>query len=455
MEKTNNRNPLEKNKGLKFILFLLQTVCVYFLANAFLFKHFPIVAIVAFVIAFIVINICPYFFKKDILIKRLRGCADGCQLLKIFLLSTASTIVTYVFGIAGKIPNIGIGFWIGNTVLAIIVEAIVFWNGIIRIYVTSEQLGIKLRLIGIICGWIPIVHLIVLGKLLRTVEREVSFENQKEYINQLRKDERVCATKYPLLMVHGVFFRDFRYLNYWGRIPKELEKNGATVFYGNHQSAASVAECGRELADRVKQIVEETGCEKVNIIAHSKGGLDCRYALSELGIEKYVASLTTINTPHRGCEFADYLLSKIPKKQQQIVANTYNATLRKLGDFAPDFLSAVYDLTADSCCKRNEILEDKADVFYQSIGSKLNVASGGRFPLNFSYQLVNYFDGANDGLVGEKSFQWGENYEFLTVKGKRGISHGDMIDLNRENIEEFDVREFYVQLVNNLKNKGF
>ena len=34
-----------------------------------------------------------------------------------------------------------------------------------------------------------------------------------------------------------------------------------------------------------------------------------------------------------------------------------------------------------------------AEVFYQSVGSKLNVASGGRFPLNFSHHLVKYFDG--------------------------------------------------------------
>ena len=36
-------------------------------------------------------------------------------------------------------------------------------------------------------------------------------------------------------------------------------------------------------------------------------------------------------------------------------------------------------------------------------GSKLNRASGGKFPLNFSYNLVKYFDGENDGLVSENS----------------------------------------------------
>ena len=39
--------------------------------------------------------------------------------------------------------------------------------------------------------------------------------------------------------------------------------------------------------------------------------------------------------------------------------------------------------------------------------------------------------------------------------GTRGISHGDVVDLNRENIPGFDVREFYVSLVADLKNRGF
>ena len=35
-----------------------------------------------------------------------------------------------------------------------------------------------------------------------------------------------------------------------------------------------------------------------------------RAALALTDIVPYVASLTTINTPHRGCQFADYLLGK-------------------------------------------------------------------------------------------------------------------------------------------------
>ena len=90
------------------------------------------------------------------------------------------------------------------------------------------------------------------------------------------------------------------------------------------------------------------------------------------------------------------------------------------------------------------------------MGSVLRKASSGQFPLNYTYYLVKYFDGENDGLVGDKSFEWGESFQMLrNDKSKRGISHGDMIDLNRENIKGFDIREFYVQLVSDLRKKGF
>lgn len=440
----------------KFIIFIWHTLIVLSVANAVLLANqidsFWYLAIA--IPYFIYINIYPNLFNRALLSAKLRNSANGCEFLENFLVSTFVSIVLTICAMVklGFVSNAGM--WTGHIVLLFIVECIVFWNGIIRIYLSSAQLGIKWRVIGGVCGMIPIVHLVVLGILLNIVHKEINFENNKIRLNTDRKSAQICKTKYPILMVHGVFFRDYRYLNYWGRIPKELEDNGATVFYGNHQSAASVKNSGKEIADRIKEIIKETGCEKVNIIAHSKGGLDSRFAISKYNMDEYVASLTTINTPHRGCEFADYLLSKIGDKEQAAVAKMYNGTLKKLGDYNPDFLAAVYDLTHANCAKLNEEVMDSDKVYYQSIGSKLNVARGGRFPLNFSYHLVNYFDGYNDGLVGEKSFPWGYDYRFLTVNGKRGISHGDMIDLNRENIDEFDVREFYVQLVAGLKDKG-
>ena len=379
--------------------------------------------------------------------RKLHHCAGGVFLLKLFLFTTAVSILLVIFYQSYDIKTI---LWI------FLIELITFWNGIIRTYLFSTQLGIKLRLAGALCGMIPIVHLILLFIIIRTVDYEIELESSKEEINEKRKDQQICKTKYPLVMIHGVFFRDSRKFNYWGRIPAELTKNGAEIFYGNHESASSVRKSAEQLAARIKEVLKETGAEKVNIIAHSKGGLDSRYMISRCGMEDYVASLTTINTPHRGCEFAEYLLNeKVSEKTKEAVALTYNKTLSMLGDKDPDFIAAVTDLTKTACTNLNNYITDSEKVYYQSVGSILETNKGGQFPLNFSYHLVKRFDGPNDGLVGINSFEWGSNFTLLKPKGKRGISHGDIIDLNRENIRGFDVREFYVKLVSDLKDKGF
>ncbi len=442
---------------MKYIVRIWNTGVIVLTANLFLIPVGGFWWKLLMILLFAGMQFVPSVNHRNIPGKRLRICADGCELLRLFLFSTAICLVcdiTYLACLAGSGEPFHIWKLSGGILFVILTEAMVFWNGILRIYATSAQIGIKWRITGVICGWIPVMNLLVLGKLIRLAYDEVLLETDKILKNKERRTEKICSTRYPILMVHGVFFRDFRYFNYWGRIPAELTRNGANIYYGNHQSAASVADSGKELAERIRQILQETGSEKVNIIAHSKGGLDCRYAISRLGMAPYVASLTTINTPHRGCIFADYLLEKIPKSLQKKVASGYNRALKKMGDEHPDFMAAVTNLTASFCRKFNEEVQDCQEVFYQSVGSKLNVAHGGRFPLNFTHQLVKYFDGPNDGLVSEISFPWGESYTFLTVPGKRGISHGDMIDLNRENIAEFDVREFYVELVQQLKKRG-
>lgn len=445
-----------KDKIINCLNYTLFSLLLFAASNFYIFKDLISWSWI-FLILYVAVNLVPVFVLPQT--KRLKTCARGNGLLIEFLGSAALSVALFVLSFTRLLPVENIFQnpkpWIISTVIAIILEAVVFWNGMLRVFFSSEQLGIKIRVIALVCGMIPVANLIMLRRIIKTAACEVTFENQKILTDRERQPQQICATKYPVLMVHGVFFRDFRYFNYWGRIPRALETNGARIFYGEHQSAAAVETSAREIADRILKIVTETGCDKVNIIAHSKGGLDCRCALNLPGVAEHVATLTTVNTPHRGCEFADYLLTKIPQAEQAAVAATYNAALRKLGDHDPDFLAAVNNLTASFCKELNEKITDVPGVLYQSIGSKLNKSAGGRFPLNFTYLLAKYFDGANDGLVGENSFPWGGAYQMLTVNGTRGISHGDMIDLNRENIPEFDVREFYVQLVANLKQRGF
>lgn len=341
-----------------------------------------------------------------------------------------------------------------NAVIAALVLIVHFLNGFWRIVFTGSQLGVILRLLMLFFWWVPVINIVLFFKWCKLVRRELIFEKDKYLLDQARVENEVCKTRYPVVMVHGIFFRDWQFLNYWGRIPKELKRNGAVVYYGRQQSSLAVAESAGELAQEIEKILQETGAERVNIVAHSKGGLDARYAISKLGLEDKVASLTTINTPHRGCEFADALLESLPKGLVDFVADKYNAIFHKLGDEKPDFLAGVRDLTAGACATFNEEVKDSPQVYYQSVMSQMtNVRSAG-FPLNLGYLLSKKYEGANDGLVSVSSAKWGKFIGLISVK-KQGVSHGDMIDLMRRNIKDFDVGEFYVKLFEDLKKRGF
>lgn len=50
---------------------------------------------------------------------------------------------------------------------------------------------------------------------------------------------------------------------------------------------------------------------------------------------------------------------------------------------------------------------------------------------------------------------WGEFKGVLKNKYRRGISHGDMIDLKREDIHGFDVLNVFYEIVVDLKKSGF
>lgn len=416
-----------------------------------------------FIVITVIIIVIPQ--RKPQFSSRIRGLSNGCELLKIFMISAFVTTlfqlyITFwafriIFPWSGADSATMLACWFSGVLLAIIGESVVFWGGMLRIYFTSVQLGIKHRILGTLFAWIPFFNIYYLLKLVNLCQAEVDFENEKQLLNTVRAQNKQCETKYPLLMVHGVFFRDFMYLNYWGRIPAELIKNGATVYYGQQQSASSVDDSAKELAARIRNIIEETGCSKVNIIAHSKGGLDCRAAISHYDVAEYVASLTTVNTPHNGCLFAEYLLNKIPHSICLFIARAYNKALKRMGDTSPDFLAAITDLTVSACVERNKSTSNMPGVLYESIMSYCIKAKSGKFPLNISYPMVKRFDKKSDGLVSVDSARWGESFTLLEPRGKRGISHGDMIDLNRENIADFDVREFYVSLVNKLKQRGY
>ena len=348
------------------------------------------------------INALPILAQRSTLGKQLRFLILGNDCLKIYVISTIISVCYQAFLGLIFLKDFSHSYMV-NLLTCIGVLTVTLYIGITITCCTSSQLGLKLRLWGICLGLIPIANIIILGFIIRKTNLEIQIESEKELLNQQRQEQQICKTKYPILLVHGIFFRDDGRFGYWGRIPDQLRRNGASVYYGNQPSAASIPECGRILTKRIKQITKETGCEKVNIIAHSKGGLDSRYAMAFCGATPYVASLTTISTPHRGSPFADYLLNKVSHKNQKRICFAYNKTLNKLGEPEADLITAARQLTTEYCIALDKRMPPPKDVLCQSFGSILIKPRKGRFPLNFTGLVMANIAQGNDGIVSEDS----------------------------------------------------
>ncbi len=106
----------------------------------------------------------------------------------------------------------------------------------------------------------------------------------------------------PVLLIHG-YMADASVWNKWVEL---LKKDGISAypitFKQSDDKCGSAAEHAKELSKIIGQIKDETGQNKVNIVGHSKGGLDARVYLANN--TKDVANLVMIGTPNAGSPLA-------------------------------------------------------------------------------------------------------------------------------------------------------
>ncbi|CAG9243760.1 Triacylglycerol lipase [Burkholderia diffusa] len=143
-----------------------------------------------------------------------------------------------------------------------------------------------------------------------------------------------AATRYPIILVHGLTGTDdyFGILPYWYGIQADLQRHGATVYVADlsgFQSDLGPNGRGEQLLAYVKQVLAVTGAAKVNLIGHSQGGLTSRYVASVA--PALVASVTTIATPHRGSQFADFVLGALKLDPTGLSTPVFGALLNLFG----------------------------------------------------------------------------------------------------------------------------
>ena len=134
--------------------------------------------------------------------------------------------------------------------------------------------------------------------------------------------------------------------------------------------------------------------------------------------------------------------------------------MRLLGDKKPDTYAAVQSFTTAYAKRFNEENPDRKGIYYQSYGFVMKNAFSDFF-LAWTYPVVYFFEGENDGLLAPRAVKWTNFRGIYRGNSNRGISHCDQVDLRRRRLTRkqgegvSDMVDFYVGVVRELEEMGF
>ncbi len=189
---------------------------------------------------------------------------------------------------------------------------------------------------------------------------------------------------------------------------------------------------------------------KVNLIAHSKGGLDSKFFIENLNNNDVVATLTTLCTPFKGSPIASFIL-RFPNWMIKIIAWWIDLIYKMFGDKNPDSLKVCNELKLVDDLN-DECLKISKDIYVQSY-STIMERSRDDFVMGIPLAFSKYFsDNKTDGLVPIESTFIGE-YKGLAIN--ESTSHTEIIDFMVKKKKREKIHNFYLILVSDLKEKGY
>jgi triacylglycerol lipase len=284
--------------------------------------------------------------------------------------------------------------------------------------------------------------------------------------------------RFPFILCHGFNAAPGAPGGFTG-VADALRADGHEVFEAEVPPFEAVDVRAGFLAEEIDRVLA-TGVEKVNLVAHSMGGLDSRFVVSQMGYGAVVASVTTVSTPHGGSLVADRsleLLDGLGVDDQFLndVAKYMGLKLSELAELS-DVRATLVSLSVASSEKFNAETPNDPAVFYQSwagvssVGGFENeldfdacrdtILGEGKRPDVMSPLLVPLAaivaEGElvpNDGLVAVESAIWGQF---------RGCIPGDHLDevgvvgrKGRDRRTGFDHLRFYRNMAFELADEGF
>ena len=280
---------------------------------------------------------------------------------------------------------------------------------------------------------------------------------ENKFLKRLQLHEfpqpELLRTKYPVFLCHG--------FGAIGALVKPsplhdpcmlMREHGIIAIAPNVVPYASIETRAKNWVRLINETMTRHPFEKVNVVAHSMGGLDIRYAMAHLGLAPKVASLTTLATPHHGTYLANLVL-----KTPELLTEKISEIVDWFGNNVyPNERSETYDsveqLTMDYVQEHfNPNTPDPKDVPIFSYSAA--VGKGTSLSLNpiFLFQNTQIFEkeGLNDSFVSVESAKWGEHL------GTLNLSHLNQINVQMSKEAKIKYNEFWLNVVTKLGEMGF
>ena len=237
------------------------------------------------------------------------------------------------------------------------------------------------------------------------------------------------ATRYPIVLVHGIepsatgYFDSF---TYFFNIKDHLEEMGYRVFTPIIEPHTSHEARRDQLSEVLGGIMAETQASKLHLIGHGQGGLDIRTLVSTPDNTAWIASLTTIATPHRGLNN--------PYSGAPFITDVSTAYMT--GDFIelyPDSDEIPgFSWAGASCLPLDHTCQNDYN------GEILTALLIGSYTVTRSSHSNDEFSGANDGFVPVSSAVWGEFLGVLSADHYDQIGH-----IAGYRVGSFDTNNFF------------
>lgn len=124
--------------------------------------------------------------------------------------------------------------------------------------------------------------------------------------NRVERKTDFGSCERPILLIYG-FAQTRRVLSV---LENRLRRDGYCVWSINQGglfdtfNTAGIEDLAALVGEKVDRMVRRHNLPKIDIVAHSMGGLIARYYVKRLGGDRYVRNLVTLGTPHHGTSMA-------------------------------------------------------------------------------------------------------------------------------------------------------